>query len=209
MLSAWAARSDPVVLQTLAKIQAQTPVWLRERLHDSILLALNHVLGANQEARQRLARQSGRVVYWCWQDLSLSWRANGAGFLEPAGDSRSTSGEEAQASGPPDLTITIQESGPFSLIQRWVTGQAPAVHIQGDVQLAAEVNWLFEYVRWDIEEDLSRLVGDAPAHTLMACAKRLSQPVKQALARYRHRQTQRSGDEVGSPRPPTYPVSES
>jgi ubiquinone biosynthesis protein UbiJ len=39
------------------------------------------------------------------------------------------------------------------------------------VQLAAEVNWLIDHVRWDPEEDLARLVGDASAHTLMQIAK--------------------------------------
>jgi hypothetical protein len=40
------------------------------------------------------------------------------------------------------------------------------VRIEGDVQFAAEVNWLVDHVRWDAEEDLSRLIGDAPAHTI-------------------------------------------
>jgi ubiquinone biosynthesis protein UbiJ len=34
------------------------------------------------------------------------------------------------------------------------------------VQLAAEVNWLADHVRWDLEEDLARVIGDVPAHTL-------------------------------------------
>ena len=45
-------------------------------------------------------------------------------------------------------------------------GDRPAVRIEGDVQFAAEVNWLVDHVRWDVEEDLSRLIGDAPAHAL-------------------------------------------
>jgi ubiquinone biosynthesis protein UbiJ len=40
------------------------------------------------------------------------------------------------------------------------------------VQLAAEVNWLIDHVRWDLEEDVARLIGDAPAHTLVQTAKR-------------------------------------
>jgi ubiquinone biosynthesis protein UbiJ len=195
-MSAWAARSDPVILQALAKVQAQTPIWMRERLHDRILWVVNRLLSPNQEARQRLARQSGRVVHWRWEDLNFSWRANASGLLEAV----ALDGSMPEAASP-DLTITIQESGPFSFIQRWLGGQMPAIHIQGNVQLAAEINWLFEYVRWDIEEDLSRLVGDAPAHTLLACVKRVSQPVKQALERYRHRKTQGSQSD-GDPTPP-------
>jgi ubiquinone biosynthesis protein UbiJ len=40
------------------------------------------------------------------------------------------------------------------------------VQIIGDVQLAAEVNWLVDHVRWDVEDDLARVIGDVPAHTL-------------------------------------------
>jgi ubiquinone biosynthesis protein UbiJ len=51
-------------------------------------------------------------------------------------------------------------------------GEKPAIRIEGDVQLAAEVNWLIDHVRWDPEEDVARLMGDAPAHTLVQTAKR-------------------------------------
>jgi ubiquinone biosynthesis protein UbiJ len=34
------------------------------------------------------------------------------------------------------------------------------------VQLAAEVNWLVDHVRWDLEDDLARVIGDVPAHTM-------------------------------------------
>jgi hypothetical protein len=44
------------------------------------------------------------------------------------------------------------------------------VRIAGDVQFAAEINWLVEHVRWDLEEDLSRLIGDAPAHAMATWA---------------------------------------
>jgi len=40
------------------------------------------------------------------------------------------------------------------------------VRIEGDVQLAAEINWMADHLRWDVEEDLARVIGDVPAHTL-------------------------------------------
>jgi ubiquinone biosynthesis protein UbiJ len=52
---------------------------------------------------------------------------------------------------------------PLSLAQG-LRGDKPAIRIEGDVQLAAEINWLVDNVRWDVEEDLARLIGDAPAH---------------------------------------------
>jgi ubiquinone biosynthesis protein UbiJ len=76
---------------------------------------------------------------------------------------------------PVDLTLTVSESSPWVLAQGLFKGEKPAVRIEGDVQLAAEVNWLADHVRWDIEEDISRIVGDAPAHMLVqACRNMLS-----------------------------------
>ncbi|NCP41435.1 MAG: hypothetical protein GW848_13215, partial [Rhodoferax sp.] len=50
-------------------------------------------------------------------------------------------------------------------------------------QLAAEVNWLTEHVRWDIEEDLARLIGDVPAHTLSQLASTVVAGMRQFAAK--------------------------
>ncbi len=47
------------------------------------------------------------------------------------------------------------------------------------MQLAAYVNWLVDHVRWDVEDDLARIVGDAPAHTLGLVARRMAQVLRQ------------------------------
>jgi ubiquinone biosynthesis accessory factor UbiJ len=49
-----------------------------------------------------------------------------------------------------------------------IKGEKPGVHIEGDVQLAAEVNWLIDHVRWDVEEDLSNCFGDAAANQMVS-----------------------------------------
>jgi ubiquinone biosynthesis protein UbiJ len=68
--------------------------------------------------------------------------------------------------------LRVNEPSPLALAQTLLQGNKPPIHIEGDVQLAAEVNWLFDHVRWDPEEDVARLIGDAPAHTLVQTAKR-------------------------------------
>jgi ubiquinone biosynthesis protein UbiJ len=47
--------------------------------------------------------------------------------------------------------------------------------------LAAEVNWLIDHVRWDIEEDLSKLVGDAAANTLVSMGRQAFQAMQQFI----------------------------
>ena len=61
--------------------------------------------------------------------------------------------------------------------------KATAIQIEGDVQLAADVNWLVDHVRWDVEDDLARIVGDAPAHALGAVARRMGQVLRQFVAK--------------------------
>ncbi len=65
------------------------------------------------------------------------------------------------------------------MAQAALRGDKPAVRIEGDVQLAAEVNWLVDHVRWDLEEDLARVIGDAPAHALGQAARGLAQALRQ------------------------------
>ena len=140
------------------------PPWAVEESHRRIVLLLNHILMQEPQARERLVRQKGRKLLAQWQNFSFKVMVTPAGLLDLA-----------PSQVPVDLTLTVSESSPWALVQGLFKGEKPAVRIEGDVQLAAEVNWLADHVRWDIEEDISRIVGDAPAHMLVqACRNMLS-----------------------------------
>ena len=79
----------------------------------------------------------------------------------------------------PDLRLEVTELSPLALAQSALRGDKPAIRIEGDVQLAAEINWLVDHVRWDVEEDLARLMGDAPAHQVAQVARRAAQALRQ------------------------------
>jgi ubiquinone biosynthesis accessory factor UbiJ len=143
------------------------PEWLVRELQQRIVLALNHVLQQEPEAMARLARQKGQVAHIEMAPISIKLVATPAGLLDIAA-------LEAKA----DLTLTVTDSNPFSLLQTTLRGEKPAIQIQGDVQLAAEVNWLVDHVRWDAEEDLSRIIGDAPAHSVMHALRQAAQMLK-------------------------------
>jgi ubiquinone biosynthesis accessory factor UbiJ len=145
----------------------QPPEWLVRELQQRVVLALNHVLQQEPEAMARLARQKGQVAYMEIAPIALKLIATPAGLLDIAA-------EQAKA----DLTITVVDSNPLSLLQTTLRGEKPAIQIQGDVQLAAEVNWLVDHVRWDAEEDLSRIVGDAPAHGMMQALRQAVEMLK-------------------------------
>ena len=84
----------------------------------------------------------------------------------------------ADADAKPDLMLTVTEPSPLSLAQAVFSGNKPAVRIEGDVQLAAEINWLVDHVRWDLEEDLSRVIGDAPAHAVGQAARAVADALR-------------------------------
>jgi ubiquinone biosynthesis protein UbiJ len=41
-----------------------------------------------------------------------------------------------------------------------------------------------DHVRWDVEEDLARAIGDVPAHTLAQAARRAAQALRGFVGRF-------------------------
>jgi ubiquinone biosynthesis protein UbiJ len=161
---------DSFVQSLLGKLgeALQPPAWVVEELQRRLVLALNHVLQQEPEAQARLRRQAGRLVEAHWRMFSVRLQATPAGLLDLG-----------PATAAPDLTLTLTEESPWALAQAALRGDKPAVRIAGDVQLAAEVQWLVDHVRWDLEEDLARVVGDAPAHAAGQAARRMAQALRQ------------------------------
>lgn len=148
------------------------PEWVVDELQNRVVLFLNHVLMQEPAAQDRLRRQKGKPVRVQWGDFHLSLAATPAGLLE-----------RPSANVKPELSVTLTQTSPFALAQAVIAGEKPGVDIQGDVQLAAEVAWLVDNVRWDVEEDLSRAVGDATAHTLTRVARSASQAIRGFVSR--------------------------
>jgi ubiquinone biosynthesis accessory factor UbiJ len=144
------------------------PAWAIEEGHRRIVLLLNHVLQQELQAMERLVRQKGRVVLMQWQHFTFKVQATPAGLLDLA-----------PADAKADLTVVLVDESPFAMAQAWMQGGKPKVRIEGDVQLAAELNWLADHVRWDVEDDLARVMGDAPAHWLAQGARTMAQALQQ------------------------------
>lgn len=146
----------------------QPPPWAVHELQHRAVLFLNHVLQQEPEAQQRLVRQKGRVVQFEWRFVTMRLIATPAGLLDLAPEG-----------AVPELTLTVTDTSPLDLARATLRGDKPAVRIVGDVQLAAEVNWLVDHVRWDVEDDLARVIGDVPAHTLGNAARRVVGALRQ------------------------------
>ncbi|MFO1244973.1 MAG: hypothetical protein U1E71_07310 [Ramlibacter sp.] len=148
----------------------QPPPWAVHEVQQRLVLLLNHVLMQEPEAQARLARQKGRVVQASWRVFAIRLAATPAGLLEVAPPDAGS-----------DLTLVLTQDSPWELAQAVLRGDKPAVRIEGDVQFAAEINWLVDHVRWDVEEDLSRLMGDAPAHALGQAARGMTRALRQFI----------------------------
>ena len=146
------------------------PAWAIDEAQRRIVLLLNHILIQEKEATGRLARQKGSVVLMQWRFFAMKLIATPAGLLDLA-----------DSGALPDLTLVVTQESPLAIAQAVLRGDKPAVRIEGDVQLAAEVNWLVDHIRWDIEEDVSRIVGDVPAAMLGRAVRAVGAALRQFI----------------------------
>lgn len=146
------------------------PGWLVAEIQQRVILLVNHVLQQEPQAMQKLAGQSGKRLMARWLPFQMPVRVTPAGLFELIEAARE--GEVGTAI-PPDLVVELASASPVDLMRSMWRNERPPVRIEGDVQLATEIGWIADHVRWDIEEDLSRVVGDGPAHALATAARKV------------------------------------
>lgn len=119
---------------------------------------LNRLLASEVWARQRLAPFAGETVELRATPLpTLRLRILEGGTVEAGG---------AEAS----LTMTLKPE----LLVALARGEEHAVRsvdVEGNAGLAAEILLLARHLRWDVEEALSRVLGDVVAHRLARGAR--------------------------------------
>jgi ubiquinone biosynthesis accessory factor UbiJ len=130
--------------------------------------ALNRLLGAEPWARERLAPFAGAILEVRADPLPrLSFVVLPGGLLEPHG------GQPSSTGGEPALTITLTPEV-LTQLPRGEEHVLRAVRVEGDPALAAAVRTLLRHLRWDFEEDLSRLIGDVAAHRVAGALRELA-----------------------------------
>jgi ubiquinone biosynthesis protein UbiJ len=122
--------------------------------------ALNHLLAAEPWARERLAPFAGEV---------LEIRAAALPRLRCAVAADGRLGADA-GGAEPTLVITVRP-GALAAALQGEERLLRAIDVAGNTEFAAAVMFLFRHLRWDVEEDVARLVGDVAAHRLVGLAK--------------------------------------
>jgi len=146
-----------------------------------LTLWLNHVLASEDAAVARLRPHAGRCVLLHmtnWPSLlpplpELIFLITPAGLLEWTSNGNAC---------PPDLRVSVDASNPALSMMHSLAGRRPAVEIAGDAALAADVSWLMDNLRWDVQDDLARVVGPGPAHELARIGGKLASGMREALA---------------------------
>jgi ubiquinone biosynthesis protein UbiJ len=155
------ARAGAYNLRMLDAMKALAERSVMERL----VLLVNHVIGAESAALERLRPHSGRAMQielTGWPALlpalgPFAFRVTPAGLLEWL---------DGAPLPVPDLRVTVDARNPALAFTRLVAGDRPAITVSGDAAFASDLDWLIDNLRWDVQDDLARIVGDAPARQL-------------------------------------------
>lgn len=89
------------------------------------------------------------------------------------------------APAPYDLEIAMPLAAATTFLRH--PGRAPeSADIKGDAELAQVIQRLVRDLRWDIEDDLARVIGDVPAHRLVRTGQALAAWQRDAGERLAH-----------------------
>jgi ubiquinone biosynthesis protein UbiJ len=134
----------------------------------------NHVLSDYPKARELLAAHAGKSVSMAVGPVESLLRIAPDGAVELVGE-----GDAVAA----DVSVRI----PPRLLSRLARREAAAfgeVEFTGDGEFAAALLLVLRQAEWNIEEDLSRLIGDIAAHRVIASLQSAGDWTADAKARF-------------------------
>lgn len=136
---------------------------------------LQHLTNQNNWSRQHLQPFAGKVVQFDFTLIKANLLILEDGSLAIAGDSYNNKSAvpEANIHVPPSLALRLLANDENAKMQ---------IKIDGDTHLATEISKVLQNMRWDMEEDLSKLTGDIAAHKMGEITRKtLSEAKKQGI----------------------------
>jgi ubiquinone biosynthesis protein UbiJ len=139
---------------------------------DLLPAAINHLLDAEPWARAQLVPHANKTLHVVFQPFTIRLAVAPNGSVS-----------RATPTAPADTTVTL----PYSAVTRMLAGGSDAVlrdmHLEGDAEFAQAVSLLVKNLRWDVEEDLSKVVGDAVSHRAVSVGRRVTGELKRTQER--------------------------
>jgi len=136
-------------------------------IQTAVLAALNHLLGQASWARRQLLPFAGRRARFEMPPWQLAFSITAEGLFEVVAEPEV------------DVTVALPADSPLLVLQG-IDRLMAAAHVVGNAEFATALSFVLKNLRWDAEEDLSRLVGDIAAHRLVGGATALVGWQKQA-----------------------------
>ncbi|CAI07823.1 conserved hypothetical protein [Aromatoleum aromaticum EbN1] len=126
------------------------------------LTAINHLLGPAPWARERLSPYAGRHALLHADPFDIMFTVLPDGFLTAA-----------DAGTAPSITLSLPLGALPGLLAGDPGKAMSEVRIDGNAEFADALGFVFRNLRWDAEEDLSRVLGDILARRVVLGAQAL------------------------------------
>lgn len=144
-----------------------------------ISAAINHLLVREPWARERLTKHSGKVAVFDAGVASIRLKVAADGLVEAAASDDT-----------PQVTIRVKLAD-LPLIVQNREHAFSYVQIEGDADFANTISQLGETLRWEAEEDLSKLIGEVAAtrvvggvRTALGAARSAQQKLAENVSEY-------------------------
>ncbi len=131
---------------------------------------VNHLLAQAAWAREALAEHAGQVAVFELFPLRVAVAVGPDGTLRAAPEGAA-----------PSVTIRLTQATVLQILAEGEEAWRKA-NVQGDTEFAAAISRVAANLRWDVEEDLSRVFGDIAAHRMAEVGRSAAAWPKQAAS---------------------------
>ncbi len=135
-----------------------TPILVPSFIFD----ALNHLIAQEHWAQELLLLHSHKVI---------SVTTPFGHILLLINDGMLHKGHQENTS--PSVSIEIDKDAIWAFLKEGKPSALKHIRISGDVDLAADLNRLVADLKWEAEEDLAQIIGDAPSHMIFRESKKI------------------------------------
>ena len=134
-----------------------------------VLRAINHLIEQERWAHELLLPREG-------QSISIAL---------PIGDFQIAIQEglfvNVGNNNPSSVNLVITQEAIWTFLKEGKSGAMKFVKISGDIDFAADLNRLAADLKWEVEEDLSKLLGDAPARRVVLESQKMVHQTQLAM----------------------------
>ena len=125
-----------------------------------LIAAINHLLGQASWAREKLAPFAGHAAQIKLPPFEAAFLIGDDGCISSPSDASATAAE-------PEVIIALPATAPLLALQG-KDAVMRAARIEGSAEFAEALGFVIRNLRWDVEEDLSTVVGDIAAHRIVS-----------------------------------------